>query len=73
MKKILVFALALAALFSACNDEGANAQNTKHIELYQSPACGCCGKWVEYMQAKGYTISVHKDDGYYDYKGERFA
>ncbi len=76
MKKLLVFALALAGLFSACSDEniqGANAQNSKHIELYQSPACGCCGKWVEYMCAKGYTVSVHKDDAYYDYKGERFG
>ena len=80
MKKLLVFALALAGLLSACSDgvnsKGSNAQtpdNAKHIELYQSPLCGCCGEWAKYMQSKGYTLSVHKDDGYYDYKGERFG
>lgn len=28
------------------------------IVVYKSPTCGCCGKWVEHMQAAGYTVEV---------------
>ena len=29
-----------------------------HVAVYKSPTCGCCGKWIEYMQTKGYTTTV---------------
>jgi hypothetical protein len=29
-----------------------------HLTVYKSPTCGCCGKWVEYMQANGFTATV---------------
>jgi hypothetical protein len=28
------------------------------VAVYKSPTCGCCGKWIEYMQTKGYTTTV---------------
>ena len=28
------------------------------ITVYKSPSCGCCTKWVEHMQAAGFTVNV---------------
>jgi len=29
-----------------------------HLTVFKSPTCGCCAKWVEYMQANGFTAAV---------------
>lgn len=29
---------------------------TNNIELYNTPFCGCCKAWEEYMEKKGYQI-----------------
>ena len=29
-----------------------------HLSVYKSPTCGCCAKWVEHMQANGFTATV---------------
>lgn len=29
------------------------------IEVYKSPTCGCCGKWVDHLRASGFTVNVH--------------
>ena len=28
------------------------------VTVYKSPTCGCCGKWVEYMQANGFAATT---------------
>jgi hypothetical protein len=28
------------------------------IEVYKSPSCGCCQKWVEHLQRAGYRVEV---------------
>lgn len=28
------------------------------FELYKSPTCGCCGQYVEYLQANGLNVQV---------------
>lgn len=33
----------------------------KVADVYSDPSCGCCGAWVDYMRAQGYTVTVHKD------------
>ncbi len=30
----------------------------KTVTVYKTPTCGCCGKWVEHMQANGFAASV---------------
>src|SRR4051794_21208914 len=32
------------------------ADTTVHV--YKTPTCGCCGKWVEHMRAKGFKVEV---------------
>lgn len=29
------------------------------VEVYKSPTCGCCGKWVDYMQDNGFEVITH--------------
>lgn len=26
------------------------------ITVFRSPTCGCCGQWIEYMEAAGFTV-----------------
>ena len=30
------------------------------VEVHKSPTCGCCGAWVEHMQAAGFEVRVHE-------------
>jgi hypothetical protein len=32
------------------------------MEVYKSPTCGCCSKWVEHVQAAGFTAKVTELD-----------
>jgi len=28
------------------------------MEVFKSPSCGCCGKWVEHVEAAGFAVAV---------------
>ena len=28
------------------------------VEVFKSPTCGCCAKWVEHMERAGFTVRV---------------
>ena len=32
--------------------------NGAAIEVWKSPTCGCCGKWVEHLEANGFTVTA---------------
>ncbi|GAB3516100.1 DUF411 domain-containing protein [Pseudoxanthomonas daejeonensis] len=32
------------------------------LEVFRSPACGCCGAWVEHMQHAGFPVQVREVD-----------
>lgn len=29
------------------------------IEVYKSPYCGCCNKWIAHLQQAGFTVHAH--------------
>lgn len=29
------------------------------VEVYKSPTCGCCGKWVDHLRDHGFTVNTH--------------
>ncbi len=31
------------------------------VVVYDSPACGCCAKWIEYLHAQGLRTEVHQE------------
>jgi hypothetical protein len=40
-------------------DEHSSLQELVSLNVYKSPTCGCCGKWVEYMNSYGFTAQAH--------------
>lgn len=32
---------------------------TATVEVYKSPTCGCCAKWVDHMRDHGFTVKTH--------------
>jgi hypothetical protein len=51
--------LGISMLFAALFAPVAMAANA--FDVYSDPSCGCCGAWVDYMRAQGYTATVHQD------------
>ena len=35
------------------------AAATTTVEVYKSPTCGCCSKWVDHMRDHGFTVKTH--------------
>lgn len=57
MRKRYVWALlivGLAGSFAAAGQRTA----APAIEVYKTPTCGCCGKWVDHLRAAGFTVNV---------------
>lgn len=56
MLKRLAAAGALALLLSSPLHA---EQKPGQIEVWKSASCGCCGLWVEHLQAAGYTVKTN--------------
>ncbi len=35
------------------------AQTYPVVEVFKSPTCGCCGKWVEHLRSNGFKVNAH--------------
>lgn len=49
---ILVAAVAVPAATRA-------ASGTPRVEVWKSPACGCCKDWVAHLESNGFEVQVH--------------
>jgi hypothetical protein len=68
-KKIrLLSALALFVSLSACTDKHRVAnmpisedslRDKIALDVYTSPTCGCCEKWVSHVEAAGFEAAMH--------------
>ncbi|MDL1866269.1 DUF411 domain-containing protein [Betaproteobacteria bacterium PRO4] len=38
---------------------GVAAAAAATVEVYKSPTCGCCAKWVDHMRDNGFTVNIH--------------
>jgi hypothetical protein len=45
----------LAALLAGLN--GASAAESYSVQVYKSPTCGCCSKWITHMQEHGFKVT----------------
>jgi hypothetical protein len=54
---LVVIPLLLAGAFVLASRQDARAQKPV-ITVYKTPSCGCCGKWIEHMEAEGYEVDV---------------
>ena len=52
-----LWSLIVAIVLTAAG--GAQTQpRSQAVEVFKSPTCGCCSKWVEHMKKAGYTVRV---------------
>ncbi len=62
MKLLTLLASAGFAAFSAiavAQPEAQSKAQPNTIEVFKSPTCGCCGKWVEHLRQAGFQVSVN--------------
>ena len=38
------------------------------IQVYKSPTCGCCAKWVKHLEDSGFSVNTKNVDNVNDYK-----
>ena len=48
---LTVFALGAAVTLQAHAAEA--------IDVYKSPSCGCCGKWIDHLKQAGFEVHTH--------------
>jgi hypothetical protein len=48
----------LAALFLSVTVAAQTSKSAPSMEVYKSPTCGCCSKWVDHVRAGGITVKV---------------
>jgi len=78
IKVIATFTLVIA-LTSCTDDEAvANAtqlQNTHSpsivLDVYKSPTCACCDKWINHINESGFESKVHSSQNFSVIKGEK--
>lgn len=56
MTSSLFRALFLAGVLGSSSAAALAAQQT--IEVFKSPTCGCCEKWIEHLQQNGFKVDV---------------
>jgi hypothetical protein len=49
---VTVFALGVSLPLSAAANEV--------VDVYKSPYCGCCGKWVDHLKSAGFEVRTHE-------------
>tara|TARA_R110002096_G_scaffold110249_1_gene241022 strand:+ start:1214 stop:1726 length:513 start_codon:yes stop_codon:yes gene_type:complete len=63
-----VAAAVLLLLVAGCADDTvaeaklavmAKTQTPVSLEVYKSPTCGCCSKWIDHVDAKGFKAATH--------------
>ena len=62
MKKLIVTLLTGSILTAGLLFIVPQAIATTTVEVYKSPTCGCCDKWVDHMRDHGFTV-ITKDVG----------
>lgn len=53
--KLRIGAILVAGLLGVA----AQAAATTTVDVYKSPTCGCCAKWVDHMRDHGFTVKTH--------------
>jgi len=49
--------LALAAIPLALALSAGAAQKLPAVEVFKTPACGCCDDWIKHLQANGFQVT----------------
>ena len=58
--QIKCYSIVLVMVFSFAIDSAFSAEPT--ITVWKSASCGCCQKWVDYLQDEGFEVTAHNVD-----------
>ncbi len=64
--RALLAAIALGLL--PVNPVSAGDGIVKDIVVYKNPECGCCTKWVRYLETQGYNVTIESTRDVYEVK-----
>jgi hypothetical protein len=53
--------LGIALLSVSAGASAAKPATKEVVTVYKSSTCECCKKWVEHLQAAGFTVNVHDE------------
>jgi hypothetical protein len=60
---LFIYALIYAPMVSAETTAEPAIATSQSMVVYKSPSCGCCGAWVDHMNAAGFITTVqHPND-----------
>ncbi len=48
-----------AAIAAVLAPRLAAAADAPAVEVWKSPTCGCCGKWIDHLKANGFAVIAH--------------
>lgn len=66
MKKIHII---LFSLIIACKIHPSFAEELS-IDVYKSPSCNCCGKWVSHLEENGFKVISHNQENVSEIKSK---
>jgi hypothetical protein len=59
IRRQLVGSLACSAFALSLTMPGKAMAESKSIEVWKSPTCGCCKDWVRHLQTNGFLYTIH--------------
>jgi len=59
MLRFTISSIFIALLSIACSaEESESVSDLPIVQVYKSPSCGCCSKWVSHLEANGFTVEA---------------
>lgn len=52
--------IGLVALVAACSPKTDPSKPT--VEVWKSPTCQCCSKWVQHLRESGFNVNLHSEN-----------
>ena len=69
MRRFAVFVAGVLLLAGSVGMKAQGQQTT--VEVYKSPTCGCCSKWVDHLRSHGFTVRATNTDNIDELKTNR--
>jgi hypothetical protein len=66
MRRAVIILVVMLASVSA----GAQRTQQPAVEVFKSPTCGCCSKWVDHLRAHGFTVRTTETEAIDDIKAK---
>lgn len=60
MQSVLKLPLRSLLLVCLASTGTAWAQTATQVDVFKSPTCGCCGKWIKHLQQNGFQVNIHE-------------